>query len=298
MLKSESAASAKRTRHIFAALTALPLVAITGDRAGGGDCIEIGLGNLVVPLGCVLEITGVESFLRVIVEDGGTLQIAPGGVLTVFIAATVEEGGTFEFTGDSGQAGTLRASVLLLPVALDGEFTVTGSIGGVLDGVLASSFRLKTTGSITTLAGPLTISAPIENDGTITGAGGNVVVTADVLGGSSGTFAADGADLLFTGNVENDGRITTSGGDITFLSSSSVSAGSSGFFEVMAAGASMVFNHQNSVNITARADFNVEAGLMHFKQSMQTDGGFQQSGGTVTVDPGKSFRATGAYPQG
>jgi hypothetical protein len=129
--------------------------------------------------------------------------------------------------------------------------------------------------------------------------GGQFTITAD----SGNSFKVesreevifeDAYDIDIAASIENDGIIHASdAGDITF--STEVSNNSTGLFRVTHADAIMKFDMENGAANMTSADFKISAGAMYFHESVQTSGGFQQTGGTVQVDAGKSFTATGAY---
>ncbi len=138
-----------------------------------------------------------------------------------------------------------------------------------------------------------------------------VTVTLDGLFACSGalglTFDGEGAGddfrLLHGGTIrafgtitiaapfENDGTVWADGGTLEFTST--LGAASSGLFKVTSG--SLIFNLSAAATINTGADFLVVSGLMHFKEDVETDGGYQQTGGQAKADAGTTFKATGAY---
>ncbi len=234
-------------------------------------------------------------------SNPGTLEMRASGIMKVETSVDVENDlsrpGVFRFAAGSGTAPILRASASSAAVSVDGPFTVTGSQGASFDQEDSSRFHTQAGFTLTSGSGAVTISAPIENDGTITATNSSITISGDVLSGSTGTFRANGANMTFSGDVENDGTIDARGGsDLTFNSTSLINAGSSGLFSAGSSSTDMIFNHASAVTITSGADFLITAGRMYFQQDLETDGGFKQTGGTIEADAGEVFKATGAYP--
>ncbi len=106
-----------------------------------------------------------------------------------------------------------------------------------------------------------------------------------------GTIRAFGGTITIAAPFENDGTVWADGGTIEFTST--LGAASSGLFKVTSG--SLIFNLSAAATINTGADFLVAGGLMHFKEDVETDGGYQQTGGQAKADAGTTFKATGAY---
>ena len=150
---------------------------------------------------------------------------------------------------------------------MDGNFSVTGSIGGEIKAATGSdTFILEPGSEITAVSGPLTISAP----------------------------------MLVNGKVKANASSTTN--SITFTAAPL--DGSSGIFEVSHhANARMYFNHPSPVSIgdSGGVDYVVTNGVQTFNESLEVrDGGLQLksiSGSTpkIEVAAGKSFKINGVF---
>ncbi len=201
-----------------------------------------------------------------IVVNGGSLTF--GGAVTNDGTVIVNSGST-TFSSSAANDGTMIAN----------GATITFSSSVTNDATIIAN------------GGTITFSGAVTNDGTIIANGGTITFSGAVT--NDGTIIANGGTITFTGDVENDGTVTASGGDITF--SGTVNAGSGGKFHVTRAASDMTFNMSGSATITSGADFNLSAGRLWFQQTLTTDGGYQQTGGTTEVAAGKTFTATGAY---
>ena len=200
----------------------------------------------------------------------------------------VVNGGSLTFSGAASNDGTVivnsGSSTFSNSAANDGTIIANGA---------TITFSSSVTNDATMIAngGTITFSGAVTNDGTILANGGTITASGAVT--NDGTIIANGGTITLNGDVENDGTVTASGGDITF--SGTVNAGSGGKFHVTAAASDMTFNMSGSATITSGADFNLSAGRLYFQQTLTTDGGYQQTGGTTEVAAGATFTATGAY---
>ena len=217
---------------------------------------------LIVPTNCRHSIGSSQFYTDVIVQDKGQLDLLAGAVLSIRDTLIIDSGGTFRFNDQTDSAinqPRLRATLFLLVIG--NITTVSGADqGGIIDASASGNHVHLVRGSISSQFGPVLIACPFENDG---------IVTANGI--------ADGFDIIFTGQIRN---------------------GSTGTFEVTHANSEMIFNHDvssGSPSLSGDADFNVEAGLMHFQKSLATAGGFRQTGGRVRVSAGRFFSATGQY---
>ncbi|MEE8169972.1 MAG: hypothetical protein V3T70_05435 [Phycisphaerae bacterium] len=166
--------------------------------------------------------------------------------------------GQFNFSATSGTQPILRPAAA--GVTLDGLFEATGSVGGALDRAASTEdVQLLSGGEIRSTSGPIVISLPFENDGIVTANG-----TADTY-------------------------------DITF-NLSAIKNGSVGTFQVTATNSELIFNHTGSPSLSGDADFDISAGLMHFKNGLTTAGGFRHSAaGSLKVKENETFRADGNF---
>ena len=248
------------SRQAFAGLAGCALICLFGNGAAGDPpCPDIVGDNLTVPNNCTYLISGQEDYATVMVKAGGTLLLGSGAELEISETLDVHAQGVFRFaaSGGGGPQPILRASDSLEISGLI-QTTSGGDRGGAITAD-ASAFVILTTGAeITSEFGPIVITADFVNDGTVTANGGTA-----------------GFDITFTG---------------------AIASGSTGLFQVTAANSDMIFNHSAALTITGGADFNVEAGLMKFEESVETDGGYRQIGGKIRAAAGETFKATGAYP--
>ncbi|MEE8169971.1 MAG: hypothetical protein V3T70_05430 [Phycisphaerae bacterium] len=249
--------AASLLRRALVGLAGGAVLLLPGVHAAGADCPIFSGSDLIVPNNCTYVISGSEAYQNVKVKAGGTLELAAGAILRVTNSVCVHPRGAFKFTATSGTQPTLRATEQ--GVTLDGLLEVTGSVGGALDraGNL-ETVQLLSGGEIRCTGGPLTISLPFENDGTVTANG-----------------AADGDDIIFNLSV--------------------ISNGSTGTFQVTTANSELTFLHSGTPSLTGDADFDVAAGVMLFKSTLTTAGGFRQTGGSLKVDANKTFTATGDF---
>jgi len=263
--RTQSLCSFLRSRAILIPLSAC-LVAVSADTTHAADCwIKIIVGPpfnlhiLVVPSGCTYNVNGLESYSHVDVRAGGTLNLLGGSLLEVSHELRVADGGTFRFYADDGETRPILRTTLALNIF-----------------------------------GHIQIVDPEDGDG---GAGAEIARTSTtILKFNPGSLVdTEGGNLLISADFENDGVIEAGDGwDVSITGQ--ISPNSSGQFMAAAANSDMTFNHTTAVVITGNADFEVTAGSMAFNQSVETNGGFKQTGGAITVAAGKTFKATGAYP--
>ncbi|MCG8409314.1 MAG: hypothetical protein MI923_29265 [Phycisphaerales bacterium] len=223
-------------------------------------------------------------------DNAGILEIETGSRLDVNSSIDVENTAAyvavFKFAG-SGNAGELRSTAS--GVTLSGPFTVTGPAGAEFGADAAfDSFTLQSDGSITSGAGPVTISAIMRNDGIIDATSGAIDIEAAHTNAFDAILRATGGAMTITSTLDNDGIALVNGGNMTF--SGQLDTDSNGMFRV-ASNHTMTFGVGGSV----AAHFNVRNGKMVFNGSIDTTGGFEQSGGTVQVNTKKCFEASGAY---
>ena len=291
----------------------------------GSSCTP---GDAVIQPGHTVYLDSTDNVANVTVEDvaqgsPGVLEVRACGILVVTGGIDVEDdlavAGILQLKEDTGDAPIIRAGSQST-VTLDGSFTVTGLSGCTFDNLEGGSFHLLSGSTLATSGGPLTISAPIENDGSITTGGNNLVtISGTVKSGSTGTFtAASGhmtvsgnledptatfsatgstSTMTFSGNVDMDGIIEANGGDVTFNSLCLINNDSIGTFRVTNANSTMRFDHSDTTapSLTGDADFQVTAGTMRWSSDLTTAGGYQQTGGTIRADAGVTFTANGAY---
>jgi len=204
----------KRCRPALAALVAAALLTC-GSAAVADDCWTITECELLVPDACTYTVSGSESYCRVRIEGTGTIDIPAGTSLTVCRALSVSEDGTIQFSGDSGSPGEFVAAANL---RMDGTFKVAGSAGGVIQSYAGGDvLTISSSGKIEAPDGPLTLSADLEMDGTVT-ADGPHTITVDTYGpraGSSGTWEvknASGKIKIAIATTLNSGQVLISAG--------------------------------------------------------------------------------------
>ncbi len=163
-----------------------------------GDTIDVDAnsGNLVLHLHVRDISSGTPGILNM--EANGLLQVY--GSVTVETAEAVD--GIFQFNAASASPPILKAYDGT--VTLDGPYTVATSQGGVFARHNISTFQLLSGGLITSDSGPITISAPMDNDGVIraTGTSTSYAITITVApdAGSTGRFESadnDNARMVF-----------------------------------------------------------------------------------------------------
>lgn len=243
---------------------------------------------------------GVAAALTLTVNASAIMELRNDAELQLGTSLAVNTSGAFRFYADDGQTRPILRSTGNLAIAgqiqnadpADGD----GSAGGEIARTGANTVQFNAGSTVNTASGVLVISAPVLNLGTIDANVSNVTVGGNVLSGSTGLFRASGGNMTFNGDVENDGKIQAqNGGDVTFSGTSTVNAASAGHFMVTGAGSDMVFGHSAGVTITSGAHFQVTAGSMLVNQSLETNGGMQQTAGSITAAAGKTFKTTGAF---
>lgn len=224
--------------------------------------------DLLVADGETYEVRGCEQYDSVCVLGTGKILIPARAQLTVLASLSVSPTAAIEFTGPAAGPCNLPETPGMFVVSNDltmgGTFRVIDSAGGwIVNDAGSDTLMISSTGVVTSEHGKLTIDAEIINHGRIT---------------------ADGKDAGF------DIEFTVGG----------VHPTSSGLFEVVTCDARMIFNLVNSLTFTGPANFNVEAGILHYKSNVTTadsadGGGLRVVLGTVKVDEGVSVRFRGKY---
>ena len=196
------------------------------------------------------------------VNDGGILDMQTDGQLDIEDELNIV--GTFRFNDQTLGTEPILQATWSLEITGNIQTTSGADEGGVIADDGDGSVILMANSAISCQYGRVSISAPFENDGTVTANG------------------------------------TNAGYDITF--SGAIAADSMGLFQVTAANSDMIFDHTSAVTLTDGedppdgGDFNVTAGRMYFQQDLTTKGGHRQVGGVLEVKEGFSFTAEGAYP--
>jgi len=175
----------------------------------------------------------------------------------------------------------------------DGELRLENSLTVSGSGVFQFRAGVGETRPILRSAGSLEINGHIQ---IVDAAGAEIAkLTTETVKFNSGSLVdSAGGDLVISANLENAGRIEAKGGfDVNI--SGEIDDDSAGHFMATAANSDMTFNHTTAVVIDGGADFQLTGGSMAFNQSVQTNGGYQQTGGTVQVAATKTYTATGAF---
>ncbi len=197
-----------------------------------------------------------------IMKDGataGALQINGAGSLTIYHALEMENNGS------------------------GAETTISLAATGV------STARLTAKSDIT-IAGTVNVTGDGVNQITSDTAGDVVTVSA------SGLLMTRGGDLTVTSaDVVMNGTVTPSANEtITF--SGGINSGSSGNWELSAAGSTIRINTTSGVNIVSSAGhILISNGTLDIDKSFTFAGGLKQTGGTIDVAAGATFKATGRY---
>ncbi len=215
-----------------------------------------------------------------------------------------KNGGTYPVSGDtanicasstvtvSSANGTAVVAVVL--IADSGSAILTMEDGGLLR--VETSLTVSGSGvcrfnTANTRPNLQAASPSVDLSGTIAfpGTAGGQLTSEN----STDYFDVPSGTCTFSGSygVENDARLYVSGGTLNI--ENEIEAASGGWFKVSSG--TMDFNHITARTITSGADFYVAGGTMRFREDITTDGGFKQTGGTVTVDAGEAFTATGAF---
>ena len=230
----------------------------TGDHPDQTDDVATILSGDTVT---VLATDGDAATGTLTINDSGTaiLDMQDGGVLEINTALTISGSGVFKFNQASGGGAVQPILRATSDLVISGTILTvdTKDLGGKIEMDANQSVQLSS-GTISSEFGPIVVEADFENDSTVTANGGT-----------------DGYDITFT---------------------RAILAGSAGLFQVTDEDSEMIFNLNGAATITSGADFNVEDGLMHFKEDVTTDGGYRQIGGKIQADSGDTFTATGAYP--
>jgi autotransporter-associated beta strand protein len=214
---------------------------------------------------------------------GSTVQLLPGGDLTVSNPVVIGPEGTLRFSGGGSSGGTIHV----------GEIEDNGNI--LFDGPLAHSFTFVVTGTGTlTMAGTgiLTIeSANTYTGGTIIsagtvqlGAGGTIgSITGNVI--DNGTLAFDRSDTVtFSGVISGTGSVTQIGGGTTILTGSNTYSGSTTIGSgTLQAGSATGFSPNSAFIVNATLDLH---GFSNTIGSLSGNGTVLNNGGataTLTV---------------
>ncbi|MCP4246322.1 MAG: hypothetical protein GY778_04665 [bacterium] len=165
--------------------------------------------DLLVETGDTYTVSGGETYNSVCIEGKGTIDIPAGASLQVDRALSVSEKGTIQFSGSSGSRGIFEVGGNL---RMDGRFKVAGSVGGTIQSSRSTNvLTISASGKIEAPDGPLTLSASLEMDGTVTADGPYAIEVTDngPGAGSSGRW-----------------EVTDAGGKIKIKTTSAVSLNS------------------------------------------------------------------------
>ncbi len=227
--------------------------------------------------GDTVHVTSSTAICGTLTIDGfsdAILSMEDAGVLQVETSVTVTAPGVFRFNANSGTQPKVRATGV--GVDLEGPFSAPGSLGGLFDRTSTYDFDVLE-GETATFDGPydVTISAPIDVDGTLTCTGGTVSMSAQVDNG--GTINANAGNVTFTGSF-----ITTA----------------LGTFQVSHASSTMLFNQSAAVCFEDNsgppddgADFTISAGVFDIDQSVRSCGNLSFTGGSIQVAANEAFAA-------
>ena len=218
---------------------------------------------------------------------GDDVVIAEDDIVTVEFA-TAEVNCVVIRDAASGNAGKLHlksGATLKVRVCIDVEDTqaVPGEFDCIDDSGTRPIVQASNNGSAVTV----TLDGPFWCTGDL-----GVLYTGE---GATDGFGVPSGAATFSGGgeLQLDTFLNANGGDVTFEMEFDVD--SSGEFIVSNASSDMIFDHITAVAITGDANFSMSAGRMYFKEGLETDGGYQQTGGKTEVDAGETFKATGAY---
>ncbi len=211
-----------------------------------------------------------------------TVTIVSGDIVTVSSA---------DLTAVCGTLTINNAADAILSMEDGGLLKVETSVTVIGDGV----FRFNA-GDQETRPNLQATSTSVDLSGTITfpgTAGGRLSeeTSGDYFDVPSGTCTFSG-----TYEVENDARLYVTGGTLNIENKIDADAanGTGGWFRVDSG--TMDFNHLIAVTILSGTDFYVTGGTMRFREGITTtNGGFKQTGGTVTVDAGEAFQADALF---
>ena len=197
----------QRTRcsPVLAALVVVSLL-MTHVPAAQGSC------DLLVQTDDTYTVSGTETYGSVCIEGTGTIDIPAGAKLVVTRSLSVSTNGTIQFSGSSGSAGIFEAAA---SVRMDGKFKVVGSVGGVIQSSQSSDvLTISASGKIEAPDGPLTLTASLEMDGTVTADGPYTIrVNGNApAAGSSGRWeVANGGGKI---KIDTTGAVSLNSGQV------------------------------------------------------------------------------------
>jgi hypothetical protein len=242
-------------------------------RVRSDSCALLGLGSLTVYNGETHVVTGLEIYVAICVEPGGTLELASGATLFVVSSITVAADGIFRFNAANG---LLPSLISLGNLVISGTITSDGPAGGLITRTGLSTVMLKNGAIVAANGGYVEISAPITvSSGAEILAASEVVIISGPATIHGTARATDGADLVFTATPV---------------------AGSTGLIHVDSPDARLVFDVGSGQVFNGALDFYVETGELIFADSVTTAGGTRlESGGTIRVVAGETFQSTGTF---
>ncbi|MCG8405761.1 MAG: DUF4097 domain-containing protein [Phycisphaerales bacterium] len=254
-----------------------------------GDRVDIGSMTVSVNSLVIRDIaSGTPGILEM--QDSGVLQIESS--IDVEDSETVP--GVLRFVGTTGTPGELRAAAA--GVTLDGPYTVPQALGAKFGFDLSNdSFSFQSGATLSTASGDVTISSLFTNNGVLDATSGDISITGTFTNNLDAILRSTGGAVTVSGASENDGIYQVNGANMTI--SGQLDTASTGMFR-LTSNHTMTFQDGSEVTGDISAHFNVQDGTLLFNGSHSTDGGFEQTGGTVQVDANESFEAKGLYNSG
>jgi len=189
------------------------------------------------------------------------LELRDAGNLNVGSSLTAETDATYpamvKFVATGAQTRPELRSIAI-PATISGMVKATGDKGGVIARTSLNTFTLNSGAEILAAGGDITISAPLEIDGTVRAS-----------------------------------NVGATGYTVTF--SAAPKAASDGLLHVDHANATIAFGNGSARTFTGALDIKLEDGTIDVQDNIELAGGVEFTKGFIKVVNGKQFKKTGSY---